>query len=190
MFVNVSPQDPYSTIQVHLSIVSGLPDPRRSLITHPDAISSSRFSRDSVFQQPRLFTTVGNYQAGFGVFISMGQLLRSGLGPPFRFCARKRSNLIPPQKLAHPFVRGNFQMQICAPDFWIVKCLGRAGDFCKVTAEGLFMPRFDILAILAEQSRPISCKRIAELTGRRGWYRRSFQADLATRLRRLYRWVC
>jgi repressor of nif and glnA expression len=50
------------------------------------------------------------------------------------------------------------------------------------------MTRFDILAILAAQSRPISCKRIAELTGKRGWYRRSFQADVATRLRRLYRW--
>jgi len=48
--------------------------------------------------------------------------------------------------------------------------------------------RFDILAILADQSRPISCARIAELTANRGWYRRSFQADLATRLRRLYRW--
>jgi repressor of nif and glnA expression len=50
------------------------------------------------------------------------------------------------------------------------------------------MTRFDILAILAAQTRPISCKRIAELTGKRGWYRRSFHADLATRLRRLYRW--
>ena len=50
------------------------------------------------------------------------------------------------------------------------------------------MTRFDILAILADQSRPISCKRRAELNGKRGWYRRSFQADLATRLRRLYRW--
>src|SRR5437762_12142026 len=50
------------------------------------------------------------------------------------------------------------------------------------------MTRFDILAILAEQSHPISCKRLAELTGKRGWYRRSFQADLATRLRRLYKW--
>jgi hypothetical protein len=50
------------------------------------------------------------------------------------------------------------------------------------------MTRFDILAILATQSRPVSCARIAELTGKRGWYRRSFHADLATRLRRLYRW--
>jgi hypothetical protein len=50
------------------------------------------------------------------------------------------------------------------------------------------MTRFDILAILAAQSRPISCARLAELTARRGWYRRSFHADLATRLRRLYRW--
>jgi hypothetical protein len=50
------------------------------------------------------------------------------------------------------------------------------------------MTRFDILAILAAQSNPIPCKRIAELTGKRRWYRRSFQADLATRLRRLYRW--
>ena len=50
------------------------------------------------------------------------------------------------------------------------------------------MTRFDILAILAAQSRPISCKRLAELTGLARWYRRSFQADLATRLRRLYRW--
>jgi len=50
------------------------------------------------------------------------------------------------------------------------------------------MTRFDILAILAKQSRPISCKRLAELTGTRRWYRRSFRADLATRLRRLYRW--
>lgn len=60
--------------------------------------------------------------------------------------------------------------------------------FCKVTAKDVFMTRFDILAILAAESHPISCARLAELTGRRGWYRRSFQADLATRLRRLYRW--
>jgi hypothetical protein len=50
------------------------------------------------------------------------------------------------------------------------------------------MTRFDILAILAAQSRPISCRSIAKLAGKRGWYGRSFQADLATRLRRLYRW--
>jgi hypothetical protein len=50
------------------------------------------------------------------------------------------------------------------------------------------MTRFDILAIFATQSRPISCKRLAELTQRPASYRRSFQADLATRLRRLYRW--
>src|SRR6266536_2149689 len=36
---------------------------------------------------------------------------------------------------------------------------------------------------LAAQSRPICCARIAELTGKCGWHRRSFQADLATRLR-------
>jgi hypothetical protein len=50
------------------------------------------------------------------------------------------------------------------------------------------MTRFDILAILATQSHPISCARIAELTQIRGQYRRSFQADLATRLRRLRKW--
>jgi hypothetical protein len=50
------------------------------------------------------------------------------------------------------------------------------------------MTRFDLLAILDAQTRPISCARIAELSGRRGWYRRSFQADLATRLTKLYRW--
>jgi repressor of nif and glnA expression len=47
------------------------------------------------------------------------------------------------------------------------------------------MTRFDILAILESQSRPISCAQIAELTQIRGWYRR---ADLATRLRRLRKW--
>jgi hypothetical protein len=50
------------------------------------------------------------------------------------------------------------------------------------------MTRFDLLAILDAQARPISCARIAELNGWRDWYRRSFQADLATRLRKLYKW--
>jgi hypothetical protein len=50
------------------------------------------------------------------------------------------------------------------------------------------MTRFDILAILAAQPRPITCKQLAELTGKRGWYLRPFQADLATRLRRLRKW--
>src|SRR6266478_4448644 len=50
------------------------------------------------------------------------------------------------------------------------------------------MTRFDLLAILDAQTHPISCARIAEISGRRDWYRRSFQADLATRLRKLYRW--
>jgi hypothetical protein len=50
------------------------------------------------------------------------------------------------------------------------------------------MTRFDILAILAAQSHPISCARLAELTGECRSYRRSFHADLGTRLRRLYRW--
>ena len=68
------------------------------------------------------------------------------------------------------------------------KRLNAGGRFCKVTAKGVSMTRFDILAILAAQTRPISCKRLAELSGERRWYRRSFQADLATRLRRLYRW--
>jgi hypothetical protein len=50
------------------------------------------------------------------------------------------------------------------------------------------MTRFDLLGILERQSQPISCARIAVLTGVRGCHSRSFQADLATRLRWLYRW--
>ena len=60
--------------------------------------------------------------------------------------------------------------------------------FCKLTAKTILMTRFDLLAILETQSSPISCARIAVLSGSRRCHRRSFQADLATRLRRLYRW--
>jgi hypothetical protein len=36
-----------------------LGDPRKSFVGHPDAILFSPFSREGVFQQPRLITTVG-----------------------------------------------------------------------------------------------------------------------------------
>lgn len=77
--------------------------------------------------------------------------------------------------------RGSF---LCAGEIhW-----NRGLRFCKVTASEVFITRFDILAILATQSRPISCARIAELTWMHGRHGRSFHADLATRLRRLRRW--
>ena len=50
------------------------------------------------------------------------------------------------------------------------------------------MTRFDLLAILETQMQPISCAQIAKLTGQSRCYSRSFRADLATRLRTLYRW--
>jgi hypothetical protein len=50
------------------------------------------------------------------------------------------------------------------------------------------MTRFDLLAILERQMQPISCAQIAKLTGQRRYYSRSFQADSATRLRKLNRW--
>lgn len=50
------------------------------------------------------------------------------------------------------------------------------------------MTRFELLALLAGQNEAISCNRIAEISGQRSWYRRSFRASLASRLRRLRRW--
>jgi hypothetical protein len=39
-------------------------DPRESFIGHPDAILFSRLSREGVFQQPRLISTVSQMTAG------------------------------------------------------------------------------------------------------------------------------
>jgi hypothetical protein len=50
-----------------------LGDPRESFIAHPDAILFSRFSREGVFQQPRLITTVENfYPAGESAMVELG----------------------------------------------------------------------------------------------------------------------
>jgi len=50
------------------------------------------------------------------------------------------------------------------------------------------MTRFNILAIIAGQNQPLTCAEIAKLSGRPCWYTRSFQASLATRLRKLWKW--
>jgi hypothetical protein len=50
------------------------------------------------------------------------------------------------------------------------------------------MTRFQILAIIAGQNQALTCAEIAELSGRPGWYTRSFRASLATRLRKLWKW--
>jgi hypothetical protein len=47
------------------------------------------------------------------------------------------------------------------------------------------MTRFDILQQLSSYLMPVTCKQIAKDSGYINWRTRSFQASLATRLRRL-----
>lgn len=48
--------------------------------------------------------------------------------------------------------------------------------------------RFDILAVLAQQDRAISCREMAEMLGCFGWYSRDFRSSLTARLGKLWHW--
>src|SRR5690348_17324178 len=48
--------------------------------------------------------------------------------------------------------------------------------------------RFEILALLEQQDRAISCREIAEMLRCPAWYSRDVRASLHARLRKLWRW--
>jgi hypothetical protein len=48
------------------------------------------------------------------------------------------------------------------------------------------MTRFQILDLIGRQSKPLSCKELASLTGTWKWDKRAFRASFATRLKRLW----
>lgn len=50
------------------------------------------------------------------------------------------------------------------------------------------LSRFDILELLSRQDYGISCRQLAEMSRRPGWYSREFRTSLNARLRKLWRY--